>query len=167
MAVTDGKITDPGTLIGQDNRSMGGWSNMPATPTFGSHWYGCCNALPLEWCLQVNGYPEIADGMRYEDTSFGGLLSRSGLSVCFDPRLYVTQDRTAGYPVPLGMDKGVSPNDKSHKLIEKMGDSKVSLNDFDIRAMRNSVLAGNPFPIPTTPTHCWFDNQPISEMTIQ
>lgn len=37
-------------------------------------------------------------------------------------------------------------------------------NDFDLRALRERVLAGEPFPIPRGPAHHWVDGQPLSEM---
>lgn len=165
MQVVNGKITVDGQVIGRDPRNPNNQIREPQT-TFGAGWFGCCNALPLEWCLKVNGFPEICDGMRYEDTSFGHLLGRNGLGAAFDPRLMVMQDRTGGNPTPLGKDKGQSPRDKSHALLEKMGDSKISLNPFDIRAMRNNVLAGQAFPIPTEPKTDWYDGQLLSEMVM-
>lgn len=166
MQVTDGKITVEGTIIGRDSRNPNNQIREAVT-TFGSGWFGCCNALPLEWCLKVGGYPELCDGMRYEDTSFGHLLGRNSLGAAYDPRLCVIQDRTPGHPTPIGMDKGVSPNDKSHALIERLGDSKTALNIFDIRAMRDAVQAGQPFPIPTEPERDWYDGQSLKEMVIQ
>jgi len=37
-------------------------------------------------------------------------------------------------------------------------------NAYNLRELRDRVLAGEPFPIPTEPTHHWVDGQPLSEM---
>jgi hypothetical protein len=37
-------------------------------------------------------------------------------------------------------------------------------NRFELRDLRRRVLAGEPFPVPTGPTHDWRDGQPLSEM---
>jgi hypothetical protein len=55
-------------------------------------------------------------------------------------------------------------NDKAHKLIDKLWHNKFSSHLWNLRDIRNSVLAGNFPPIPTSPTHDWFDSQPLKEM---
>lgn len=163
IAVKDGVITNPGTVIGLDPRRH----MIEPTMTYGGEWYGCNFAVPLEWCLEMNGFCENCDGLRYEDTIFGNRLCANGHITKFDPRMKVIQDRTqpdAG--VPVGWDKGSSPADKSHRLLELYGHGKISINPFDIRVMRENVQAGNSFPIPTKPDVDWYDNQPLKEMVV-
>lgn len=164
MAVTNGKITNPGTTIGRDHRRK---VKRPSyVQTFGHDWFGCTNALPLEWALQVNGVPEdYTGGHGYEDTAFGKLLSNNHFPLQFDPDMLVIQDRTEGQcgPTMRREDVGKSPKDKSHRLVELMDTAKTSGNSYDLRSLRNNVLAGQPFPPPTASTTEWYTNTPIIE----
>lgn len=163
MVVTNGKITSPGTVIGRDHRRK---IKRPSyVQTFGHDWFGCTCALPLEWALKVNGYPELTDGIGYEDTAFGKLLSNNNFHVHFDPDMMVIQDRTEGQcgPVMRREDVGKSPDDKSHALVKLMDTAKTSGNSYDLRTLRNNVLAGQPFPPPTASTIEWYTGLPIVE----
>src|SRR5206468_2483832 len=128
--------------------------------------YGCSLALPLEWALAVNGFDETCDGLSFEDVIFGLHLSNRGYPILFDERMSVIQDRTPGQcgPVMVRRDKGVSPKDKSHSQIDKLGRLDRALHPIDLREIRKNVLAGGEWPLPWGPTHDWFDNQPLSEM---
>ena len=161
MKVENGIIVEHGTVVGTDTRLKWGGGQVS---TFGEAWFGCCNALPLEWCLECNGYDETCDGMRYEDTTFGRMVARNGHRTVFNPQMRVIQDRHSDFPSPNGNDKGISPNDKSHALLGKIGQSKKAIHRPNIRFIREMVQNGNPFPVPTEPTHDWFDGQPLSEM---
>ena len=45
----------------------------------GGGWlYGCTLALPLEWCLETNGFEEGCDGLSGEDYIFGFMLENNG-----------------------------------------------------------------------------------------
>lgn len=168
MTVTDGVITNPGTLIGEDPRKKsinhqmwkltgGAWGNA-------GQWFGCTNALPLEWALQVNGYDESCDSMRYEDTTFGGMLAENGYPIKYDPRMGIVEDRTTGHDALVkSQDKGVSPNDKSHALLRRVAGKKQATHHWNLREIREKVLRGEPFPIPNQPTHDWYDYQLLSE----
>ena len=60
MKVENGEVVDPGELLGQDIRRDFGY------PVKTTDWYGGSCALPLEWCLRVNGYPEkYCDGLGF------------------------------------------------------------------------------------------------------
>ena len=170
MTVENGVIKHGGIIDGDDNRlaivkqHWGKLSNPYAAPP---EWtYGCTIALPLEWALAVNGFEELCDGMRYEDVFFGMMLANSGFPIKYDTRFGVVQDRTPGKCGPMlrGGDKGESPNDKSHKILEMVRSAKRTLHQWDLRQVRADVLAGKPFPIPTGPTTDWYDGQPLSEM---
>lgn len=145
MKVEDGVITNGGEVLGYDSRKQ---RNNAPTTTYGGKWFGCCNALPLEWCIAVNGYDESTCGMRYEDTIFGEMLARNGYTTKFDPRMKVIQDRTMPESKMniRGEDKGLSPNDKSHALLRRTDGQKRATHDFDIRAVREAVQRGEPFP---------------------
>jgi hypothetical protein len=131
--------------------------------------YGCSLVLPLEDALEVGGFPEICDGIGSEDYCFGIALRNAGKHLKFDRRMLTLEDEDLHFNEPpfRRTDKGVSPNDKSHAVLEIAKSSKYFPNYYEggIRALRDYVLAGNPFPIAQIPTHDWFDGQPISEMT--
>lgn len=162
MQVENGKITVEGEVIGRDGREGSG--KRGCGPGW---WFGCTGALPLEWVLKVNGWPEdYADGLSFEDVLFGHLLDNNGFPIVFDPAMKIIEDRSPEFiGTPMRRtDKGVSPNDKSHKVLDIFRSLKTSGNSYDLRALRESVLAGNPFPTPTASHVDWFDNQEIKDM---
>lgn len=157
MRVENGDIVDAGTLLGADTRT-------PGTYPFDS-WYGGHGALPLDWCLRVQGFPEVADSLGSEDSLFGILLRNFGFPVYYDSRMRLIEDRTPG---EIGgalrrSDWGESPRDASHELVEMFRDKTTSQNEFDIRNMRDRVLNGEPFPPPTSSPIHWFSGEPIAE----
>jgi hypothetical protein len=165
MTVKDGVIIERGTLDGSDPRMPRGGCNY-ARPIAGGEFFGCTSALPLEWVLKVNGFDETCDSLGMEDVLFGCMLQNNMLQTRYDCRMKIVEDRTPSEigPVITRTDKGVSPNDKSHGLKARLENLKRASHAWDIRDIRNRVLAGEPFPIPTGPTADWWDNQPISEL---
>lgn len=162
MQVEDGKITVEGDVIGRDSREPSG--KRGCGPGW---WFGCTGALPLEWVLQVNGWPEdYADGLSFEDVLFGHLLDNNKFHIQYDPAMKIIEDRSTEFiGAPMRRtDKGVSPNDKSHKVLDIFRSLKTSGNSYDLRALRESVLAGNPFPAPTASHVDWFDGAEIKDM---
>lgn len=89
----------------------------------GGQWlYGCSFALPLAWALAVNGLEEGCDGLSAEDYIFGMNLANHGYPLCYDPAMWVIQDRTPGQENTFRReDKGVSPHDKSHAALARFG----------------------------------------------
>lgn len=128
--------------------------------------FGCALALPLEWCLAVNGWPEECDGLGGEDTMFSLMLYNNGFPIKYDTRMRMVEDRTPGQtgPVYKREDFGVSPQDYSHRVLAAFQTRKSSTHGFDIRALRKDILAGKQWPKPCGPTkHAW-DNRPLSEL---
>lgn len=165
MTVENGVIKNGGIITGRDNRDTGR-DQFPRIVD-GGFWYGCTNALPLEWALNVGGYSEdVCDGLSFEDIPFGMTLRNNAYPIKFDPRMRMIEDRTPDKlgPAMKRSDYGVSPNDKSHEVLKKFRQSKTSLNSFDIRAVRDSVLKGEPFPPPSASHNEWFTGRPISEL---
>lgn len=160
MQVVNGVITEEGTLLGDDTRSSGLYD-------FDS-WYGGSGALPLDWCLAVNGFSEdLCDSLGSEDSMFGVTLRNNGFPVKYDSRMRIIEDRTPG---EIGgalkrADKGISPNDKSHAIVELFRHATVSHNSYYLRYMRDTILNGGDFPAPSASDRDWFDGQPVSEMT--
>lgn len=132
----------------------------------GQWWFGAISALPTEWALAINGWDETCDGLGMEDNMFGVMLENSGFPVFFDPELGLMEDRTpyANEGLPVRRDKGIDPNDKSHMLLNMLKGRKTAAHHWNIRQVREDVLAGKPWPIPTEPVRDFFDGQLLSEM---
>jgi hypothetical protein len=165
MTVENGVIKNGGIITGRDNRDTGR-DPYPRTVD-GGFWYGCTNALPLEWALNVGGYPEdVCDGLSFEDVPFGMLLRNNAYPIKFDARMKMIEDRTPDKlgPAMKRSDYGVSPNDKSHEVLKKFRTAKTSQNSYDIRAVREAVLRGEPFPPPSASHNEWFTGRPIVEL---
>lgn len=162
MTVAGGYIKHGGIIIGQDPRKTN--SDQPRSVP-GSYWFGCTNALPVEWMLQINGAPEECDSLGMEDVLMGSLLQNNGFPIKYDPRMAIAEDRSSEfYEAAVGRtDIGQSPNDKSHGLLKLLAGKKQSTHHWNMREVRERVLRGEPFPIPTEPTHDWFTGKPLSE----
>ena len=168
ITVKNGVIENAGIITGKDSRVAyvkEHRANAVTTPAPGSWFFGCSFGLPTEWALQVNGFAEdYCDGMGAEDTLFGSCLETIRCPILFDRRMAIVEDRTPEYlgPVMKRIDKGKSPQDKSHRVLEVFKGSPTSKNVCDLRALRQRVLAGQPFPPPVGPHTDWYDGQFVS-----
>jgi hypothetical protein len=160
MKVENGVIVDEGTIDSLDQRQQLDYPQ----PT--KDWYGGHGALPLSWCLAVNGFSEdFCDGLGLEDCMFGLTLYNAGFPICYDSRMRIIEDRTQGEidGALRRTDKGVSPDDKSHAIVAKFQGATTSMNSFELGEVRDRVLHGQPFPPPSASPNDFFDGQPISE----
>jgi hypothetical protein len=116
----------------------------------GGGWlYGCTLALPLEWCLEVNGFEEGCDGLSGEDYIFGYMLENNGHRIDFEPSLFVQLERSSLHSnTYVRVDKGVSPNDKSHAALARFKKRQRTEFTSDLRAIRAQLARGGSFPIP-------------------
>jgi hypothetical protein len=170
MTVENGVIKHAGIVTGEDsrmkeyNRESSQFGTKGVVRCYPEWFFGCSFALPLEWALTVGGLPEISDGLSMNDVLFGLLIANNGFPICFDPSMQIVEDRT---PSELGTpmrreDKGKSPNDKSHALLDMFRSAKYSMNSYDIRKLRFEVSKGMPFPEPEKkPYHDWYDSEEI------
>jgi hypothetical protein len=166
MIVTDGVITHGGIVIGKDSREEyvdKFWKKPEPFKAPGEWTFGACLGAPLEWVLNINSWDETCDGCSMEDCIFGLMMQNNGYPIMYDKRIKIVEDRT---PSELGYvmkreDKGVSPNDKTHALLAKLRGLKRAAHPFDIRQLRSDILGGKPWPIPTWPTHDWYDGTEI------
>lgn len=156
--------------------------------------YGGTFSVPLEHALRVNGQDEIHDTIGGEDYDFGERLERSGSEIFINRTCGTIEDEdghhiggcrdksvlhTATLRISgdgesdglLGLDKAVSGDDgpySSNTLYFKLKRENHRVwtvgNTFDLRELRDCVLSGAPFPIPTEPSTHWVDGQPLSEM---
>lgn len=166
-----GAILHGGTITGEDAREHyvnQHWGGKYPVDCPGEWLFGCTLALPLEWALAVNGYEELMDGLGAEDVVFGHMLKNNGYPMKYDARMKIVEDRTPSEcgPVMFKTSKEKHPHDKTdkgHAAMRRFLPLKRTEHQWDLRAVRASVLRGEPWPIPTGPTHDWFDNQPLSE----
>jgi hypothetical protein len=168
MKVENGVITVEGELLGKGRPEGFGRTR---------DWWGGSYALPLEWCLAVNGWSEdMCDGLGSEDSMFGVTLFNSGLPVFYDSDLKIIEDRSP-YEIGGGLkraDKNKRTKDdplfketdaKSWDIVRAFGGKTSSQNSYDIRNMRARIQNGEPWPPPSASTLDWYDGSRISEMT--
>ena len=167
LVVENGGITDFGTLQAEDARVKS--TRGQPIPCPGEWLFGCNLAMPLEWLLDVNGYPEKADGMSFEDCLLGLVLQNNKFPMKFDPRAMMIEDRT---PDQLGATmkrtaKEKHPhdvNDKAHTLLRWARTAKRCENPFEIRELREKIQKGESFPIPNdSEAKDWFDGQLVRD----
>lgn len=162
LQVEDGVMIG-GELLGKDTRTPGHYA-------FDTIYGGHC-ALPLEWCLKVGGYPEICDSLGLEDSLFGNTLYNAGYPIHYDSDMQIFEDRTPGQidGALKRADKNphLGQQAKSWALVRMLEGQKTTLNQFDIRNIRDRVLLdGESLDSigPFGPTTDFYDGQPISEM---
>lgn len=140
-------------------------------PCAGGWFYGY-SASPVEALLSINGYPESADSIGGEDYLAGWMLQHQGRELKYCKRMLALESEEAHGEEPsmLRLDKGTSPLDSSHALLRQAESGNIAASPNlhfppgGIRALRDLVRSGKPFPIPSGPTHHFFDNQPLSSM---
>lgn len=134
----------------------------------GGQLYGCSFVAPVEALLTINGFPEYCDGLGFEDSLTGIVLENAGFQLRYDRQMLTLESIEGHFGDHLKrIDKGQSPNDKSHAALALARRSNRFENYFGhggIREVRAKVLAGEPFPIQNVPEHDWYDQQPLREM---
>lgn len=157
---------------GKDCRWYAG-NNGGAVDCHGGWLFGCSLCAPVDAFLGINGYPEsLCDAMGYEDCPTGAVLARGGYRFKYDRRMLTFESEEDHYldrPM-LRTDPGISPNDKSHKMLELCKDITKFDNYFgegfpDLAALRRHIiLNGGEFPIRTKPTNEWYTNTPLVDL---
>ena len=130
--------------------------------------YGCSCGFSIDTLLQVNGFDEIHDSSGAEDYSLGITLQKWGHQLWFNRNVFSceSEELHGQHPVMKRIIKPGNP-DASHVILNRLkADPRPRTygNFFELRDLRNSVLAGNPFPVPTKPSHHWFDNADLRTM---
>lgn len=154
---------------GFDSRWNAGNDYAPA-PIHGSAMFGCSLVGEVEAFMRINGFDEDCSPIGGEDYLAGLMLQAHGYKFVYDRRMLTYECETCHHREPrmAGEDKGVSPNDMSHRLLAMVnGGRNVAPNYFGesgIRKLRDEILAGGGFPIPNCPQHHWPDGQPLAEM---
>jgi hypothetical protein len=168
MGVENGVIVQSGIVSGVDDRERHASGERTQCP--GNWLYGCSIAMPLEWALHVNGYPEIlCGGLGFEDVLFGLILENNHYPIQFDKRMRVIEDRTEkflGEPMKRTSKERFSNDkeDKAHKALELVKTMKRSENPFgSLRELRERIQRGEPFPKAELPVVDWFDGQQVKD----
>lgn len=154
---------------GIDNRMKGLPSPTTAIPCGGRWMYGCSLLAPVEAFLSINGYDERCDGLSFEDCICGIHIEHKGWRFTYNPNMKTleSQELHGIGPHMKRSDYGISPKDKSHKILElATNGTGWSPNEFtgfkDLRELRANILAGGQFPIPTEPAFEWFTGTPLA-----
>lgn len=129
--------------------------------------YGCSLAMPVEVALSVNGWPEdLCDGLSFEDVCFGVALENAGHALYYSPGMLTleSEEEHHNQPPMKRSDYGRSPNDKSHAALDIARASKWFPNTYNVRQLREKVLAGEPFPLRQIPEHEWYTKTHLSEL---
>ncbi len=165
LVVDGGVVQASKEILGVDTRS-------PGLRPFDS-FYGGSGALPLEWCLAVQGFSEdLCDGLSSEDSMFGVCLRNSGFPIMYDSSMRIIEDRT---PSEIGgalkrADKNKTPEfqqrAKSWDIVRAFHGKTTSQNSYDIRNVRDRVLLNNESldSIKPSASHIdWYDGSPLAE----
>ena len=169
MKVENGVMTDGGILNSEDGRKAQARGQICRAP--GQWFFGGTLGCPVEWALQVNGFDECMDSLSAEDCLFGMHLENNGFKIMHDPNLKIIEDRTPGEcgPDMKRSSKEKHPKDvtdKGHEAFRRFGRLKRASHHWDLRAIRESVLAGNQFPgVESCPKTDWFDGMEIKLMS--
>lgn len=159
---------DDRSPMGMDSRWKIG-NPTRAVPCSGNILYGCSNAMPVESLLRINGWNSDCDGLGFEDIITGIALEKAGYKFRYDIRMMTLESEERhhdGSTLPR-VGKGVDPHTKGHAILDRARNGTPHPNywgEGGIRAVRERVLRGEPFPIIQCPTCDWYDGQPLSEL---
>lgn len=137
--------------------------------------FGCSVVMPVSALEQINGWPEtICDstGVGAEDGFLGCALVNNGSVLKYDKRMFTYESEEYHHQDPkmTRIDKGKigTPDSKSWAAVRMLVGAKRFDNDFapfaDIASLRQNILKGGQFPIPTGPTRDWYDSEPLSNL---
>lgn len=166
---------EKGQVVSRDESPSGVDSRWPhgrddtAVAIGGGQVFGCSLCLPVESLLAINGWDEDCDSMGSEDYITGLFLERSGLPLRYDRRMLTLESEELHHvEKPFLRIIKMKPSDASWAILNqtRSGERTKSACYYHegLREVRRRVLAGEPFPIVTQPSHDWRDGQPLSEM---
>lgn len=174
LRVEDGEIAGwtpwPSGVDHRYNPDLG-----PVLVTATGGWlYGASVCLPVEAMLQINGFDEDCDSMGGEDYAAGIMLENRGWPIVYHQGMVTYEDEMLHHAeTPFkriikhkGPGSRFTERDASlHylNLVKYRGRDRAP-NYCDLRALRESILAGGSFPISQIPEHDWRDGQPLREM---
>jgi hypothetical protein len=181
MVVEDGVVVSYDLFPpGQDHRLQGapkdGSIRCP-----GSWLFGGTFSVPLKVALDVNGFDEINNGVGCEDYDFGIRIGKTEQKICFNKTCATMESEEAHHlerhTIMLRIDKKLHPDvargvsgdgHSSCLLYDRLMSAKTAWtsdpNQPVLRELRDRVLRGEPFPVPTEPRRHWVDGQPLEEI---
>lgn len=151
---------------GMDRRWASGEDHRPVACR-GSWMFGNF-AAPITILLHVNGWPQLSNGLGFEDSTHGNVLERAGGSFVYDRRLLTwesEEDHHREKPM-VRSDYGQSPNDKSHAFLA-LANGTTRWDQFGpegLAGVRARVLRGEPLPIIREPTVDWYTNRNLADL---
>jgi hypothetical protein len=156
---------------GQDSRRHAG-SKDGSVPCPGDMLFGCSLVGPVEAFLSVNGWPEMCDGLGFEDVIMGQVLENAGWGFRYNLNMMTLEsDEHHHLEPPFRRDcfekHSGDKGDKGHAVLNMAkGGMKWFPNYYagGIRKMREEVLAGKPFPVVQIPDRCWHTGKLLSEL---
>lgn len=146
---------------------------LPTTiPCTGNWLFGCSLAAPITAFLAINGWDEDCDSMGAEDYPCGHMIEKAGYKFRLDPAMKTVESWELHFvEAPfLRIDKPNihSQRDGSNAYVKMLIGGRYSAPNYfgegGIAAVRQRVLAGEPFPITQCPDRDWRDAQLLSEM---
>ena len=135
--------------------------------------FGCSLVAPVETMLDLGGWPEsLCAGTGYEDVIMALVARNNRIKTYFDPMMMTIESEEAhGVDSPFlrwdpckGDPNAKPRDDKSHAMIRIALAWKRTDNGYDIRELRNRVLSGGEFPVPTEPVAEWFTGTKLDEI---
>lgn len=152
--------------------------------------YGCSFVVPLENCLQINGFDHLTDSIGYEDQGFGKRLEKTGVKFYYDKRLFTVESNDhfstdeimlrhdpvlngSYYPTlnRFGINQSIYSEpfnkDCSHIIVEcasKQSPMAV-YNPYSLRTLRAKREAGEEIQLADLnySDRTWYDNQLLTE----
>jgi len=139
-----------------------------AYPAVGGWLYGSSVACPIEFLLVINGFDEECNGIGTEDYIAGLMLDHMEFPLFICPGMKTVEDDKMHYvekPFPR-LNRGEGETDSAWTILKKVQGAErvVAPNVDNLRDLRDKVLAGEPFPIPTKPDKFWYDETPLKEL---
>ncbi len=159
---------------GVDSRWNNG-SDTGIVAAAGSWLFGCSFGIPLESALRANGFDEACDGQGAEDYDFGIRIERTNIKIFYNRNMLTLESEELHHSPgnqkfirEMKMMKWENYDlGSDHVMLRKVQNEYnrcwTTKNDFNLREMRQKVLAGEPFPIPTITTD-WRTGKPLSEI---
>jgi hypothetical protein len=156
MTVENGFIKNGGVIKAEDSRkeyAIKYWNGKTPMKCPGEWHYGCCGLIPTEWMLTINGWDMTCDGASAEDVIAGLMLQNNHYETYYDYRMAMIEDRTPELlckPM-IRRDKGVSPNDRSHAMLDMLKSRLYCKHPVNLRILRQNAIKGMPWPQPYGP----------------
>lgn len=147
-------------------------SDSGSVPCNGDMMYGCSFVAPVEALLTVGGFPELCDGLSFEDVVMGQALENAGFKFAYNRNMLTLESEEHHGLEPAFRRECFEkhpndPTDKGHAVLNMVkGGCKYFENYYEggIRKMREEVLSGKPFPILDNPKNDWHTGKLLSEL---